>query len=90
MHTCYHAHLRRDDLRATVMLYLQYWFLILGPILLFTVLTHELGHCMAARQVGGHAESILLWPLGGLAYIGHNQGPKGMQARDRSGITRPD
>eukprot|EP00878_Enallax_costatus_P035949 GHUV01040207.1.p1 GENE.GHUV01040207.1~~GHUV01040207.1.p1 ORF type:complete len:240 (+),score=39.70 GHUV01040207.1:475-1194(+) len=31
---------------------------------------------MAARQVGGHAESILLWPLGGLAYIGHNQGPK--------------
>eukprot|EP00879_Flechtneria_rotunda_P033330 GHRR01036901.1.p1 GENE.GHRR01036901.1~~GHRR01036901.1.p1 ORF type:complete len:257 (+),score=33.10 GHRR01036901.1:855-1625(+) len=54
-----------------------YWFLILGPILLVTVLLHELGHCLAARSVGGTAHSILLWPLGGLAYIGsHNKGPK--------------
>eukprot|EP00775_Hariotina_reticulata_P003588 gene3588-3854_t len=53
-----------------------YWFLILGPILLFTILVHELGHCLAARQVGGEAHSILLWPLGGLAFIGHDKGPK--------------
>eukprot|EP00879_Flechtneria_rotunda_P010141 GHRR01010599.1.p2 GENE.GHRR01010599.1~~GHRR01010599.1.p2 ORF type:complete len:200 (+),score=40.60 GHRR01010599.1:1064-1663(+) len=62
-------------------LLLQYWFLILGPILLVTVLLHELGHCLAARSVGGTAHSILLWPLGGLAYIGsHNKGPKGKLA----------
>lgn len=28
-----------------------YWFILLGPILLFTVLFHELGHCLAARSV---------------------------------------
>lgn len=55
----------------------QYWFLLLGPVLLATVLIHELGHCLAARSVGGRAEQILLWPLGGLAYIAHDKGPKG-------------
>eukprot|EP00882_Tetradesmus_deserticola_P016313 GHRQ01017415.1.p4 GENE.GHRQ01017415.1~~GHRQ01017415.1.p4 ORF type:complete len:171 (+),score=30.14 GHRQ01017415.1:129-641(+) len=53
-----------------------YWFLLLGPILLVTVLIHELGHSLAARQVGGRVEGILLWPLGGLAFIGHAKGPK--------------
>jgi len=52
------------------------WFLLLGPVLLLTVLFHELGHCLAARSVGGHVEGILLWPLGGLAFIGHTAGPK--------------
>lgn len=47
-----------------------------GPVLLGTVLLHELGHCLAARQAGGHADGILLWPLGGLAYIAHASGPK--------------
>ena len=32
------------------------------------VLLHEVGHCLGARAVGGHAEDILMWPLGGLAY----------------------
>ncbi|MEW6249455.1 MAG: site-2 protease family protein [Planctomycetota bacterium] len=32
------------------------------------ILLHELGHCLGARAVGGRAEDILLWPLGGLAY----------------------
>ncbi|MBU0617864.1 MAG: hypothetical protein KKI02_09115 [Planctomycetes bacterium] len=32
------------------------------------VLLHEFGHCFGARSVGGHAENILMWPLGGLAY----------------------
>lgn len=36
--------------------------------MLFTiVLLHEFGHCIGARMVGGRAEDILLWPLGGLA-----------------------
>lgn len=48
-----------------------------GPILLGTVLIHELGHALAARKVGGHAHGILLWPLGGLVYVGHDCGPKG-------------
>jgi Zn-dependent protease len=33
-----------------------------------TVLCHELGHCFGARAVGGRAEDIMMWPLGGLAY----------------------
>ncbi len=35
---------------------------------LFTmVLLHEFGHCIACRYVGGEADDVLLWPLGGLA-----------------------
>lgn len=37
-------------------------------ILFGIILLHEFGHCFAARSVGGSAEDILLWPLGGLAY----------------------
>ena len=33
------------------------------------VLTHEFGHALACRSVGGRAERILLWPLGGVAYV---------------------
>ena len=40
--------------------------MILG-LLFLTVLLHEFGHCFAARQVGGEATEVLLWPLGGLA-----------------------
>jgi Zn-dependent protease len=32
------------------------------------VLLHEFGHALACRQVGGVADRILLWPLGGVAY----------------------
>jgi stage IV sporulation protein FB len=31
------------------------------------VLLHEYGHCIACRRIGGTANQILLWPLGGLA-----------------------
>ncbi|MGQ0626725.1 MAG: site-2 protease family protein [Phycisphaerales bacterium] len=31
------------------------------------VLLHEYGHCLACRRVGGEADDILMWPLGGLA-----------------------
>lgn len=40
-----------------------------SAILFGLVLAHEFGHCTGARMVGGHAEDILLWPLGGLASI---------------------
>jgi Zn-dependent protease/Flp pilus assembly protein TadD len=33
------------------------------------VLLHEFGHAFACRQVGGKAERIVLWPLGGVAYV---------------------
>jgi stage IV sporulation protein FB len=33
------------------------------------VLLHEFGHCFAARSVDGDAQEILIWPLGGLAYV---------------------
>lgn len=36
-------------------------------LLLVIVLLHEFGHCFAARAVGGEADEILIWPLGGLA-----------------------
>jgi Zn-dependent protease len=43
------------------------WLLMV--VLMFgSILLHELGHCFAARKVGGHADEIILWPLGGLAF----------------------
>jgi Zn-dependent protease len=33
------------------------------------VLMHEFGHALACRQVGGEANQIVLWPLGGVAYV---------------------
>jgi Zn-dependent protease/DNA-directed RNA polymerase subunit RPC12/RpoP len=33
------------------------------------VLVHEFGHALACRQVGGRANRIVLWPLGGVAYV---------------------
>lgn len=32
------------------------------------ILLHEFGHCFGARSVGGDADTILMWPLGGLAF----------------------
>ena len=39
------------------------------------VLLHEFGHALACRQVGGKANRILLWPLGGIAYVQPPQRP---------------
>jgi len=39
------------------------------------VLLHEFGHSFATRQVGGTADTILLWPLGGVAYVRPPQRP---------------
>jgi Zn-dependent protease len=37
--------------------------------LFLIVLLHEFGHALACRQVGGRANQIVLWPLGGVAYV---------------------
>lgn len=37
--------------------------------LFLLVLLHEFGHCFACRRVGGEADEVLLWPLGGLASV---------------------
>jgi Zn-dependent protease len=43
--------------------------------LFLIVLTHEFGHALACRQVGGTANRIMLWPLGGVAYVDPPQRP---------------
>lgn len=43
---------------------------VLEYLALFSiVLLHEFGHALACRQVGGRANQIVLWPLGGVAYV---------------------
>jgi hypothetical protein len=41
---------------------------ILG-LIFFSVLLHEFGHCYGAYLVEGEAQEVLLWPLGGLAFV---------------------
>ena len=43
--------------------------------LFFIVMLHEFGHALACRQVGGTANRIVLWPLGGVAYVNPPQRP---------------
>src|SRR6059058_6495410 len=43
--------------------------------LFLIVLMHEFGHALACRQVGGKADRIVLWPLGGVAYVDPPQRP---------------
>src|SRR5438128_11651948 len=42
---------------------------MLMGLLFVTVLLHEFGHCAGARYVEGDAQEVLLWPLGGLAFV---------------------
>lgn len=39
------------------------------------VLMHEFGHALACRSVGGEARNIVLWPLGGIAFVNPPQRP---------------
>ena len=43
--------------------------------LFFIVLLHEFGHSLACKQVGGSSDTIMLWPLGGIAYVSPPQRP---------------
>src|ERR1700691_647100 len=45
------------------------WSVLEYLALFLIVLLHEFGHSLACRQVGGQANQIVLWPLGGVAYV---------------------
>jgi len=45
------------------------WNILEYLALFLIVLIHEFGHALACRQVGGRANRIVLWPLGGVAYV---------------------
>jgi Zn-dependent protease len=51
------------------------WNVLEYLALFLIVLTHEFGHALACRQVGGTANRILLWPFGGVAYVDPPQRP---------------
>jgi Zn-dependent protease len=55
-----------------------FWNILEYLALFLTVLLHEFGHSLACRQVGGKAEQIVLWPLGGIAYVAPPQRPGAM------------
>ncbi|MEM9345207.1 MAG: site-2 protease family protein [Planctomycetota bacterium] len=45
------------------------WSTLLYITLFVIVLVHEFGHALACRSVGGQARHIVLWPLGGVAFV---------------------
>jgi Zn-dependent protease len=47
----------------------QVWNVVEYLTLFAIVLVHEFGHVLACRQVGGVANEIVLWPLGGIAFV---------------------
>jgi Zn-dependent protease len=51
------------------------WNVLEYLALFVIVLMHEYGHALACRQVGGRADRIMLWPLGGVAYVQPPQRP---------------
>ncbi len=59
----YEIQLRRGDYSSPLWNALEY-------LALFAIVTmHEFGHSLACRSVGGRADQIVLWPLGGVAYV---------------------
>jgi Zn-dependent protease len=51
------------------------WYAIEYLGLFSIVLMHEFGHALACRQVGGQANQIVLWLLGGVSYVSPPQRP---------------
>jgi len=45
------------------------WNVLEYLALFLIVMLHEFGHALACRQVGGRADRIVLWPLGGVAFV---------------------
>ena len=45
------------------------WNVLEYLALFLIVMLHEYGHALACRQVGGTANQIVLWPLGGVAFV---------------------
>ncbi len=59
----YEIQLRKGSYSSVTWNVLEYLALFL------IVMLHEFGHSLACRQVGGRADRIVLWPLGGVAYV---------------------
>ncbi len=53
----------------------QVWSVLECLSLFLIVLIHEFGHQLACRSVGGKTSTIVLWPLGGVAYVAPPQRP---------------
>jgi Zn-dependent protease len=51
------------------------WYVLEYLTLFLIVLMHEFGHQLACRSVGGNTHDIVLWPLGGVAYVSPPQRP---------------
>lgn len=47
----------------------QIWNVVEALSIFAIVLMHEFGHSLACRQTGGKADTIILWPLGGVAFV---------------------
>ena len=52
-----------------------FWGVALYISLFVIVTMHEFGHALACRSVGGQAKHIVLWPLGGVAFVNPPQRP---------------
>jgi Zn-dependent protease len=58
------------EISARAKSYSSLTFNVLEYLALFLIVTlHEYGHALACRQVGGTANQIVLWPMGGVAYV---------------------
>lgn len=64
-------YLDKDNVVAGLDLFLFTIVLLFGIVLL-----HEFGHCFGGRAVGGEATEILIWPLGGLAFVDVPHSPR--------------
>ena len=53
-------------------------FVFTIPLLFGIVLLHEFGHCFGARYVDGDAKEVLIWPLGGLAFVDVPHNPRAL------------
>jgi Zn-dependent protease len=51
------------------------WMVGVMAILFVSILFHELAHCWMAIRLGGSADQIMIWPLGGLAFVSHSGSP---------------
>jgi Zn-dependent protease len=64
--------------------FLVAWFRVSNPVMQYSslawnaleyvlifalVILHEFGHVLACRQTGGLADRVVIWPLGGLAFV---------------------
>ena len=64
------------EINARAKTYSSLQWNVLEYLALFLIVgLHEFGHALACRQVGGTANQIVLWPLGGVAYVDPPQRP---------------